>query len=227
MKTMAITLLGLLVLGMPARAAAAEWVTISAPIFPQVLKLYEHEGANFPATAEEEAAVAHDASLIFETLLAECQADYPGIVVLGSDDPPLTPEQLTANFDLVARCSYEKYTAKPYWIPQLVDDVDICGTELGAEWRMPTEADLAAFTDEDFAFLQATLTTMAGGDWWGGFYFSLKIYVRAGDGTLAMGDLTPGALALVAPLPSTVNGTSTSHLEGSIVLRCLRVTPAD
>ena len=224
MKTLAIALFTLLMLGSSAGAAAGEWVEVSAPVFPQVLKLYDHEGANFPATIEEEAAVAHDASMVFETLLADCQADYPEIVVLGPDDPPLTPEQLTANFDLVARCSYEKYTVKPYWIPQLVDDVDICGTELGPDWRMPTEEDLATFTDEDFAFLQETLTTVAGGDWWGGFYFSLQIYVRAADGSLAMGDLTPGAASRVAPLPSSVGGSPKSHLEGSIVLRCIRIT---
>ncbi len=227
MKTLAMTGLALLILGSAARATADEWVTVSAPIFPQVLVLYEHEGANFPATIDEEAAVAHAAALNFQSLLVECQADYPGITLLGPEDPPLTPEQLTANFDLVAQCSYEKHTAKPYWIPQLVDDVDICGTELGSEWRLPTEEDIATFTDEDFAFLQETLTTVAGGDWWGGFYFSLRIFVRASDGSLVMGDLTPGAAPRIQPLPSTVNGTATSHLEGGIVLRCLHVASAE
>ena len=103
MKTLAMTGLALLILGSAARATADEWVTVSAPIFPQVLVLYEHEGANFPATIDEEAAVAHAAALNFQSLLVECQADYPGITLLGPEDPPLTPEQLTANFDLVAR----------------------------------------------------------------------------------------------------------------------------
>ena len=225
MKTLKVVLLAAVMVGLPVRAGAEEWVTISAPIFPQVLQLYAHEGPNFPATVEEEAAVAQGASLVFESLLVDCQADYPGIVVIGPEDPPLTPEQLTTNFDLVAQCSYEKYTAKPYWIPQLVDDVDLCGSELGPDWRLPTEADLASFTEAEFGFLQDTLTTLSGGDWWGGFYFSMRIFVRATDGTLAMGDLTPGAVTRVAPLPSTVGGTQKFHLEGGVVLRCLRVTP--
>lgn len=224
MKKLQNTILGLMILGTPSLAGADEWVTMSAPIFPQVLVLYEHEGTNFPATPEEELALVQEASLIFEELLVECQPDYPGIVLTGPEDPPLTPTELNANFDLVARCSYEKHTAKPYWIPQLVDDVDICGSEMGEGWRMPNEADLVAFTDDDFVFLQETLTTTADGEWWGGFYFSMRIFVRAEDGTLAVGDLTPGVAVRVTPLPYQQGFSSTMHLEGGVVLRCLRET---
>jgi hypothetical protein len=56
-----------------------------------------------------------------------CSPKYHGIKVRGRNDPPLTPAELSANYDLIAQCSYEQYTAKPYWVPQYIDDVDICG----------------------------------------------------------------------------------------------------
>jgi hypothetical protein len=199
-------------------AQTKEQVDISAPIIPRVLTLYPYEGANFPATLDQEQQVAHDASLIFDDLLNECQPLYPDITLWSAGDPALTPEQLATNYDRVAECSYALYTAKPYWIPQLVDDVDICGAELGSDWRLISESDLATLDEADYQFLQDTLT---GGN---GFYFSLQVFVRANDGTLMSGSLVTGIANRVTPLPSTVGGTAKYHLEAGLALRCIRRT---
>jgi hypothetical protein len=223
-------------LGVALPARAGERIDISAPILPQVMLLYGYEGPNFPSTLLDEQDLAHGAALVFETLLEDCRTNvaydgaYAGITAAPADgEPPLTATELATNYNLVAHCAYDRYTAKPYWIPKLVDDVDVCGTELGAGWGMISEPDLADLSEDDFTFIQSTLSTAAGDSYWGGFYFSLRVYVRAADGTLQVGDLTPGVTPRVIPLPATVDGTATSHLEGvggaPVVLRCLRRTP--
>ncbi len=211
-----------------ATAVFADTVDVSAPILPKVLTLYAQEGVTLPTAPTAELALVASASLIFETLLADCKSNptyagaYAGISLWNPVDAPLTPTQLTANYSLVAQCSYEQYTAKPYWIPKLVNDVDICGTQLGSDWRLPTEADLASFTDENFATMQNTLIGIADGTFWGGFYFTLHIYVRAADGSLVQGDLTPGVAQRITPFPASIDWTR--HYESDLSLRCIRVS---
>jgi hypothetical protein len=200
--------------------AQRERVEISAPILPAVLAIYKA----FPATLEGEKAMAHEAALTYEGLLAECAADYPAITPPPADGSALTPAQLAANYDAVADCSYAKHTAKPYWIPKLVDDVDICGTELGAGWRLITEDDLATLTESDFQFMQDALTPVSAAattSGLGSMYFSLQVWLRAHDGTLAAGNLAPGAGANRVFHPQW---TYTDHYEGALALRCIRRT---
>jgi hypothetical protein len=202
-----------------------EQVEISAPILPNVLKLY----TTFPSTLEGEKAMAHDAALTYDALLTECAPDYPAITLPQGAVTTLTPEQIAANYNSVADCSYKKHTAKPYWIPKLVDDVDICGTELGAGWRLITEDDLASLTDADFQFLQDTLIPLsqtAGSTGLGTMYFNLHVWVRARDGKLAQGNLSPGDDPnRVTELPfDPASGAYTQHYEGSLGLRCIRRT---
>jgi hypothetical protein len=229
---LACCVVALVCFALPARAS--ERIDISAPIFPRVLLLYPYEGAAFPGTLLEEQNLTHSAALVFETLLEDCRTnvDYAGAYSAITPAPtvgetPLATATLETNYNLVAQCAYERFTAKPYWIPKLVDDVDICAAELGAGWSMISEVDLADLSEADFTFIQDTLGTTAGQSSWGGFYFSLHVYVRAADGTLQAGDLTPSVTSRVAPLPA---GSATSHLEGvsgaPIVLRCLRRTPS-
>jgi hypothetical protein len=54
------------------------------------------------------------------------------------------------------------------------------------------------------------------------FYFtSLQTWVRAGDGSIAVGTLEPGVSgSRVTPLD--VPSTSTVHYEGGLALRCIR-----
>lgn len=200
-----------------------EQVEISAPILPRVLVLYEREGTNFPTTAEERAAHAHASALTYDFLLHECQAAYPGIVIPGAGDPPTSDAQNATNFEQVAQCSYEKYTAKPYWIPALIDTVDICGAELGSTWRLPNEDDVASLSQDDRAQLAAALSTPHAASSWATFYFSLHVWVRKTDGTLGIADLSPTATP-VMPLPSGLDPTV--HYEGGVALRCIRRTTA-
>jgi hypothetical protein len=198
-----------------------ERVEISAPIVPRTGVIYQ----SFPTTLEGEKAMAHAAALNFEWLLKDCAPQYPKIV-LEDDDAgvELTPDQLAVNYAEVARCAYDKYVAKPYWIPKLVDDVDICGTEMGDGYRLITEADLASLDEADFQSIASTWNlALRGGP--GELFDSPDIWVRAADGTIAAGTLAPDAQGKrVTPLAP---GTSpTLHYEGSLGLRCIRRTDA-
>ena len=229
MKTLAMAIVGLGVIW--GAAARADVVEISAPILPQVLILYAHEGAAFPETLGEKQDLAAQASLLFDNLLVDCKSNpdfggvYDGITLWNEGDPPLATEQLMTNYSLVAQCSYDHFTAKPYWIPQLVDDVDICGLQLGDGWRLPTADDIASLSADDLTFIQTVLAGVsAGADFWELFYFlSMQIYARAGDGSLAEANFDPAFSGdrvfpgeWVDPL---------HHFEGGIALRCLRITP--
>jgi hypothetical protein len=209
--------------GPRATEAPLEKVEVSAPILPRVLVLYAAEGIKFPATAEAQTALAHDAALTYEFLLQECPAKYPGIVVPGPGEPPTTPAQNTANFEAIATCSYQEYTAKPYWVPALVDKVDICGNELGAGWHLPTEDEVNGFDQADRQQVATALATPNASGFFGNFYFSMSVWVRGKDGGLRVGDLSPAATTRVWDLP--VPSTSTTHFEGGIALRCIRRTP--
>lgn len=200
-----------------------ERVEISAPILPSTKVIY----AAFPTTLEGERAMAHAAALTFDRLLGECAAEYPAITPPPADGTPLTPQQLAANYNSVGECAYQKYTAKPYWIPRLIADVDICGTELGAGWRLITEADLVSLVPPDFQFVQDTLTPLAttGGDLWGAFYFGSSIWVRGNDGVIKAGTLAPGVVgSRVQPLTYQNGFDETKHYEGGLSLRCIRRT---
>jgi hypothetical protein len=165
-----------------------------------------------------------DAALTFPALLDECVPKYPAITLLAPGDPPLTAEQLATNYDQVAECAYVTHTAKPYWIPQLIDDVDICASVFGADWRLISESDLNGFTEQEHQFFADTLTGVSGtSSGMGRLYFSLAMYVRANDGTIKTGALGPGVTPRVWDLP--VTGTALkSHLEGDTALRCIRRT---
>ena len=201
----------------------------SAPINPRVFVLYGGDGANYPTTPSGEAALAHSAALTYPYLLAACVADYPGIKIPASDKEVLSPMQLNLNYNLVAECAYTKYISKPYWIPQLIDDVDICGTELGADWRLPTEADLATLKDSDYDFINRTLTLvntgMLPGQYnSGAIYFALNTYLRGADGTLKLGDLTSGVTNRVTDLAVPANQYKDALQRLGLALRCVRRT---
>jgi hypothetical protein len=208
--------------GPRATEAELERVEVSAPILPRVLVLYAAEGDKFPATGEAQATLAHQAALTYEFLLQECPAKYPAIVVPGPGEPATTPAQNAANFEAIATCSYQEYTAKPYWVPALVDKVDICGNELGTGWHLPTEDEVNGFDASDRQQVATALATPNASGFFGNFYFSTSVWVRGKDGGLVVGDLSPAATTRISPLP--VPSTSTTHYEGGIALRCIRRT---
>lgn len=207
-------------------AASSELVELSAPVLPVVTVLYAEEGASFPDSLAAEADLAHRAALGFSGLVTSCASLYPAISQQPDGGAPLTPEQLAANYEAVARCAYEQHTSKPYWIPRLVDDVDICGTELGAGWRLPTEEDVAAFTEDELQGLSDALSPARGSGSFGALYFSMQVYVRGTDGALKQADLSPGLIGpRVAPLACAAGGDCwTRHLESGLALRCIRRT---
>jgi hypothetical protein len=211
-----------------AGSGMTERVEISSPILPSV-DIYQYQGSHYPTTDAEQAQVVDEVSLTFSFLLQNCPSKYPGITVRGPNDPPITPAELATNYQLIAKCSYEEYGAKPYWLPQIVDDVDICANELGSEWSLLTESDIASMSNDDFRFIADTLTSSGSGSgtvdgFFGSFYFSLHVYVRDGNGALKRGDLSPGVTTRIGPLPATQDGTTTSHLESDMALRCIRRT---
>jgi hypothetical protein len=204
----------------PAVVVGPTRVEISAPILPRLDVIY----APFPTSLDGEKTMAHDAALLFDWLLPRCAPLYPMITLAPADGSALSPTQLALNYDQVGLCAYEKYTSKPYWIPKLIDDVDICGTEMGLGWRLITEADLASLTDADFRAVADTWSQHSiGGQGLGFFFSSLAIWVRADDGTIKAGTLAPGVTgSRVAPLQIPQGWSLTDHYEGSLGLRCIR-----
>jgi hypothetical protein len=194
-------------------------VEISAPILPRTTVIY----APFPTSLAGEQTMAHDAALLFDWLLPQCAPLYPKITLAPTDGTPLPPAQLAVNYEQIGRCSYEQYVAKPYWIPKLIDDVDICGTEMGAGWRLITEADLASLAPADFQTVADTWQLSSSGSTvFSSFYVSLAVWVRADDGTIQSATLAPDWTgSRVIPLPPH---SPTEHYEGSLGLRCIRRT---
>ena len=57
----------------------------------------------------------------------------------------------------------------------------------------------------------------------GSFYFSLSVWVRARDGTIKQGTLEPGVTSSrVTPLVYPAGFTPEDHYEGGLALRCIR-----
>jgi hypothetical protein len=211
---------------------------LSAPIVPNTTVLYPAEGAAYPASLAGEQALAGAAAVTFDTLLAACPTLTPtGGGTYDIDVTTASPSlaRLQLNYDSVARCAYEHYTAKPYWIPALVDHVDICAASLGAGWRLPTEADVLALSADDLSALAGAYDPSAPTfSSLGGMYFALKMYVRgaAADGAghfpIKVANLNPGASVPIDDLRdgsgAVMDATSpsfTRHNEGGVVLRCV------
>lgn len=198
-------------------------VEISAPILPTTNVLYANEGQSYPTTLAGAQDVAHRASLLYDKLLVDCKAKYPNITLRRAGAPALTPAQLAQNYASVSLCAYEVYQVKPYWMLQLVNDVDICGRELGAGWRLPTEADLRGFSPADYQFFERTLSAPSGA-WLA--YFTLDILVRGSDGSIQIGSLAAAPAARLSPAPAACRQSPKDHCERQafLSLRCLRTT---
>ena len=204
------------------------WVELSAAIVPKVGVLYTGQGADYPKTPQAQAQLAHDSALTFATLLSTCQPLYPDIVLWQAGDPPLAEAQVATNYQLLEGCAYAEYLAKPYWIPQLIHDVEICRQELGPGWRMLTEADILALAQGDAQRVQEVFDgVQMAGSTVGSFYFSLSVWVLGNDGTVGLANLQPGSDPSFTPLSSLFkleNYDPRDHYEGGLTLRCLRVT---
>ncbi|HEY3450196.1 MAG TPA: hypothetical protein VGK67_27830 [Myxococcales bacterium] len=191
---------------------------ISAPLLPDMIVWQYKGGSGYPASTAEAVALVRDTTYTYGFLLTVCARTHPEIT-LSTDPSALTAEQLRANYDHVARCAYEEYGAKPYWMPQILNDVDVCALKLGAGWRLLSEADLDAFSEEDFLLFKNTMTGESA-DGFTQFYFSLNAYARARDGSIRWADLNPGAIHLRA-LPLTYGGMKDLLVEPAIGVRCM------
>jgi len=201
-------------------------VELSAPLFPNITVFQRFsEPSRYVGTTEaERLRLVDDEVKTFEQLLSLCAAEYPTITLRTASAPPLTLDQLRANYAAVARCGYDKYGAKPYWVPQMVSDIDICARKLGASWHLPTAAEIGALDEASFKLFESTLTALPGSDWFPvQWYYRLDLFARQSDGTLALGNLAPGATHL-SPLPVGGSAMNVLYLGGGkpIGLRCMR-----
>lgn len=188
--------------------------------------LYSHEGPNYPKTYAEAVEVVRRASIPYAELLKRCAALHSEITV-EVPGQTLTDEQLWANLEAVWNCAYLDFGTKPYWIPQLIEDVDVCAVVLGEGWRLPSEADLAAFSDAARqVFVEAARIELALNN-------GTDIYARGADGKLRRGSMQPGVRTLSAieyPTWQASDGSkyhyegngSSGGTQGSIGLRCVR-----
>jgi hypothetical protein len=216
--------------------AGTTWVYISAPIFPMVCPgpttggcdtssgLYGHQGPAYPATREAKEQLARVASLSFDELLVACKDAYPQITMREPGAPALTQAALATNFAAIAQCANERYGVRPVWIPQLVDDVDICQLKMGDGWRLIRESDINALSDRNSVFLESTLTSA--GTVPGNLFFSLTVYVRGADGALKLGSLASGQSTRVWDLPvpladRTYAGYGGPYAYTTAALRCI------
>jgi hypothetical protein len=212
----------------PAKTDGARF-QLSAPLFPDMVVFQQFQGVGvYEGTSPEERLRLIDESVkTFDDLLTACAPTYPSIKLRQPGDPPLTSAELRTNYDEVANCGYRQYGAKPYWVPQYVSDVDICSAKLGSTWHLPTESDIGGLADSDFQMFSDTMTVPTGNtsfpvEW----YYRLKVYVRAADGSLSLGDLGPANTHLT-PLPATGADLGQLYVGNGqpIGLRCFQEAP--
>jgi hypothetical protein len=156
---------------------------LSAPIAPCVLAL--NRDGFYPPEREAREQMADEASLTFSYFQQACAERYP--IARAEAGQTLTSEQARNNYASVARCSFETHYGKPYWVPQLLDDVDLCGRELGSSWQLPTKESLAHFNARHRELIGEALRDVP----YGGGYNSLVLYARDAAQQLTVLDLGP------------------------------------
>jgi hypothetical protein len=156
---------------------------LSAPIVPCVLAL--NRDGFYPPEREAREHMADEASLPFSYFQQACAERYP--IARPEAGKALTSEQARDNYASVARCSFETHYGKPYWVPQLLDDVDLCARELGSSWQLPTNESLAHFNARHRELLVQALRDVP----YGGGYNSLVLYARDAAQRLTVLDFGP------------------------------------
>jgi hypothetical protein len=196
---------------------------ISAPLFPLIDKLYANEAEKYPSTSEAKTSLAKEGFMTFEKIRDKCISEKYAGIKAETSGASLTPKERADNYSKIASCAYEKYTSKPYSIPQLVSDVDLCQLHLGSDWNMLKDADIQSFTSKMFNNIRTTYSQVNSEEFsWSAFYFSLATYARGSDGKLKVGSLYPEATKRVADIDYAAgNGSGVNdpkrHLEQQIV----------
>lgn len=138
------------------------------------------------------------------------------------------------NYSQIAKCGYDILGLKPYYVPKMISDYEICQYKLGKGWRLPTETEVLSWPSAYFTDLMNSLTagSLSVDDFWANSYFSLFIYIRGNNGTVKIANLYPDSFPKILDLPSTVIATTLLmntdidiHLDNLVykyvVLRCL------
>jgi hypothetical protein len=212
---------------------------ISAPLFPIVTTLYDYEGTNYPTTADGQKALAKDGYTTFEKIRDACltkdpRGSFSGGIKTEDNSQALAVEDRAENYSKIAQCAYEYFGSKPYSIPQLVSDVDLCAEHLGTDWRLLSEEDIGTFTPDVYSNIKGALQKSSDAISWGSFYFSLAAYTKGSDQSLKIGSLFPDATSRVtdASFPSGskfhleshgVDGGSSGLTSSTVTVRCIRV----
>jgi len=217
-------------------------LTLSAPLFPRHTILEALEAPNYPANPETvaEFLATNDPIYSFEEMLLFCseRPPYSADITLPTEGREMTDEEIAMNYHIISLCTYDEeigFHSKPYWIPQIIIDVDICATELGEGWALMTEEFVASRDDAFFQTLSDTHYAEDTGIDHASFYFSLAVFIEGTDGSLKVANLQPGdhEPARIRQLPDSINyqehlerpfsrEENTSWNEQTIVLRCIK-----
>ncbi len=189
---------------------------LSAPLAPCVLAL--NRQGFYPPEREARERMGEEASLTFPYFLQACAESYS---ITRPGPQGLTPAQAHDNYANVARCTFETHYGKPYWLPELVSDVDLCGRVLGSDWRLPTEKTLAKFNGRHRELLAGALRDVP----YGGGYNSLVVYGRDARNRLTLIDIGPADAKRGAP--PRLDGSSKGTFQAAgVALRCVRESRA-
>lgn len=179
---------------------------ISAPLFPRYILFYEIEGEDYPESpsATLDWVQAQDPMMTFPEMMAFCleHEPYASQITVAPEDGGLTRDELDANYIAISSCAYDRelgFRSKPYWIPQFLEELDVCEYELGEGWAMPTEEFVMAQDQsffEEYASLNSATANTANT---ASMYFSLSLFVTGSGGELKVATLEPGD-----PQPSRV-----------------------
>ena len=173
---------------------------VSAPLFPRYMLLYGIEGEkDYPATPEETLAWVERENPVmsFSEMMAFCleHEPYGSMITLPPAEGELSDEALEANYIAISSCAYDVdlgFRSKPYWIPRLLEEVDICEHELGSGWSLPTEEFVLAQEPSFFEEYAAINGADHNPENQASLYFSLSVYVTGTDGSLKVATLEPG-----------------------------------
>jgi len=193
---------------------------VSAPLFPRFMVFYEIEGESYPESAEAtlEWIDRENPVMAFPEMMEFCleHEPYASQITVAPEGTELSAEALAANYVAISDCAYDVelgFRSKPYWIPRVLEQVDVCQNELGDGWSLPTEAfvmDQEPSFFEEYASLNGAEVTPENN---ASMYFSLSLYVRGNDGRLKVATLEPGdpQPSRVRALPNDLDPTI--HIE--------------
>ena len=201
-------------------------VYLSAPIFPLTALYKGNEGKkNFPTEGPELAQFAERAHISYLQVLETCSElpDYGDrITLLSPGGAGLSPDVIARNYVAVAECLSQKIKTKSEYMPEIINQVDICSLHMGPNYRMLHESDLESIPDQFYTQARSILAKVEAlsnpdtkKEKNGLFYFSMASFIRGADGALKVANLYPDASQRILPLPKKVD--LLKRLKGQVV----------